>query len=319
MNKFKYLAYTLVTVMLFSCAGDEELPFVEFDGLSYGAYARKLVGPTGTYDGSFNFFDVANSGAAFTVEYVDEADGANVASYIWTVAYDGGTPVEVLNIASSSFTTGVNGLPSSSFEFTFQQTLDALGLTIDDVEGGNFFDFQATVTKNDGSKFTSVNTGADIVSSAALAGLFQYRANIICPSTLEGTFEATSTSEGVFTDVGVTWEGTVRWENEGNGVYNLFSIAPDGSEFTDAAMGAYYAGYSETAQGGLPLGDLRIVDACNILSWKGVSQWSETYEFLAVDADGATLTLQWLNSFGEGATGTLTRTDGTEWPADLSF
>ena len=316
MNKFKFLMYALVASMFVSCGGDEELPFVEFDGLGFGAFARNLDGPNGTYGGAFNFFDVAGSDASFTVEFVDEDNGRNVAEYSWTVAYDGGAPVNLLSIPSSQFTTGPNGLPSTSFSFSFQQALDALGLTIDDVDGGRFMDFQATVTKTDGSTFTAANTGADIVASAAFAGLFQHRANIICPSELEGTFDAVAMATGGVFSMNDTYTGTVRWEHEGNGVYQLFSISPDtGEEWIDASLGGYYGGYADRTQANLPLGDLRIVDACNVLSWSGASQWGELFSFTEVSTDGATLTLGWLNDYGEEATVMLTRTDGTDWPA----
>ena len=44
-------------------------------------------------------------------------------------------------------------------------------------------------------------------------------------------------------------------------------------------------------------------------------RWGETYTFNNLTVDGKSLTIDWVNDYGEGGITTLTRTDGKNWPA----
>jgi len=306
MKRLKFLAYSFLLVLFASCANDTPLPFVEFQDLGKGALARLIDGVNGEY----NFFSSETSSISFTVEFFDDAQGKNVASYSWTVAHgpSGTGPVQFASMDASSFGTSPDGLPSASFTFSMQSVMDVLGITIDDVNGGDAFDFQATLTKTDGSVFTSANTGANVVSSAPFSGFFQYQASVICPSALEGTFDASNVAW-----CGDPWTGVVRWENEGKGVYNVFVTDANGDEQVDMSMGSYWPCYGTDAT--LPGGNLKINDACNRLFFTGASRWGEVYSFNSVTADGPNLILDWVNDYGEGGVVTLTRQDGNDWPA----
>ena len=314
MQKLKYFLFGFVALTMIACAGDEELPFVEFDGLGYGAYPRLIDGINGQYGTAFNFFDVPNSSIDFTVEFFDENNGQNVQSYSWTVAYAGGTPADLGTI--TQFGTSPAGLPSATVDFTFQEVLDALGLTIDDVTGGESFIFEGTLRKSDGSEFTSANTSGNIQSTAGtFRGMFQIVCPIICPSELAGTYPAVTDGWCA----GDTWTGMVKVIEEGPGSYNLAADLdghPDADEdgfSIDFSMGAYYVCYSSTAT--LPGGNLLLGDACNKLSYSGASRWGEVYWFNDVIVSGTDLTLDWENDYGEGGVTTLSRTDGMDWPA----
>jgi hypothetical protein len=305
MKRLKFLAYSFLLLLFASCANDTPLPFVEFDGLGKGAFPRLIDGVNGEY----NFFDVANASISFTVEFYDDAQGKNVASYSWTVAHgpSGTGPVQVASVDASSFGTSPDGYPSASFTFTMQGAMDALGITIDDVTGGDAFDYQAKLVKTDGSVFTSTNTGTNVVGSSTFKALFEYQAAVICPSTLEGTFDASNVAW-----CGDPWTGTIRWENEGKGVYNVYAVNDSGEEQVDMSMGSYWPCYGTAAA--MPDGNLRLNDACNRLFFTGASQWGELYWFNSVTVDGPNLTLDWENDYGEGGVVTLTRQDGNDWP-----
>ena len=89
----------------------------------------------------------------------------------------------------------------------------------------------------------------------------------------------------------------------------------DGDEFEDMSFGNFYACYGSTAQGSMPNSDsampaLTLVDACNVLSFKGSSQWGEVYSFSEITVNGSSLTLGWTNDYGEGGSTVITRDDG---------
>ncbi len=309
--------------MVTSCNNEPELPFDTFEDLTYGAYARLL-----SSDGNFFLTDIDGSSYTFEVEFYDENQGQEVDSYSWVVEHQGELgnhgPVDIMTVPSSSFQTNSNGLPGTTITFTFPQVLDALGITAADVSGGDSFVFNATVRKKDGREFTAANTGTNIIGSAAYRGWFSFPLQVLCTSSLDGTYDAVTTvtnqSAGIFWDgcEGSTWEGQVRLEQVGDGVYDVYSISADGTEFLDASMGAFIACYGSDDQGGFPntgeAGDVQLTDACERMGFRGSSQWGEIYSASKATVDGANFTFGWINDYGEGGETILTRTDGTDWP-----
>lgn len=309
----------LVSVLLFvSCEQDRNFP--EFADIEHGAFPRLLGGAvTGPYAPAFNFNDVEGSFLSFTVEFYDDNNGQNVESYSWTVNHTPtGTSAPIASKSRNEFGVSADGLPTADFTFTFQGALDALGLTIDDVNGGEAIQYFATLTLTDGRVFTHTNTADVLEGQPAYRAFFQHRANIICPSTLAGEFDATTVGQGVWagTPCTSTWTGTVIWIHEGNGVYNVQSIQ-NGMTFTDMSMGGYFTCYGSTSQSSLPNGTLRITDACGKLAYSGLSQWAEAYVFNSITVNGTSVTIDWENDYGETAVTTLVRKDGKNWPANL--
>lgn len=302
MKILKYLSVFSI-VALFSACGEKELPYEPFEDMQYGAYARLL-----SSSGEFNFFDVANSAYTWEVEFYDENGGNNVASYNWTVTYrdnvNGTTtgPVDLASYTTADFATNGNGLPGMSGSFTFQAALDAFGFTIADINGGDAFTFLSEVVKTDGSSFTNETTGPNIKTSASFAGFFSLNASVICPSDLGGTY---NTATVPWCDGSVTETGTTTWTDEGSGIYSV----------PDFAFGGYFPCYGAGAT--LPGGTLQIQDACGQLSPIGASRWGEVYWYndIQVTNGGTDLIMDWENDYGEAGITTLSRTDGTTWPA----
>jgi hypothetical protein len=305
-NKMKILKYiTLFSIVLgVSSCGDPKLPYEPFDDMEYGAYARVL-----TNTGEFNFFDVPGSSYAWTVEFYDEKKGQNVTAYSWTVEFQDNTNGGANNIAAVPFRTYTgpfpangDGYPGLSDTFTFGDALTALGLTIGDINGGDLIRFNATVSKLDGSTFSQANTGPNIISSAPFSGFFTLSAPIVCPSALGGTYNYSTIP---WCDGTVTETGTTTWTDRGSGVYDV----------DDFAFGAYFPCYGAGAT--LPGGSLQIQDACGRIAPIGASRWGELYIYNSVTvANGGTdLILDWENDYGEAGVSTLSRTDGTTWPA----
>lgn len=324
--KFLNKIFLLAVCGLFvtSCA-DEPLPFETFEDMQHGAFARKLTDDAGT----FFFTDPDNSAFAFSVEFYDENSGRDVASHDWYVWHrnnvtgDVTTPTLLVSTPSSSFgTDGTSGLPTANYSFTMNDALAALGLTIDDVNGGDDLIFDGFVVMSDGRSFGPDNTGSSLQGNNGFDGIFRFQKPLLCVSALDGTYDVTSTSGGsVGWTVGASISGTLRFEQTGDGEYDTYFTGEGGSvEFLDLSMGAYFPGWGYDIndaddQVSMPNGDLKIVDACNKLSWKGSSQWGEVYTFNSIDVNGSVLTLDWINDYGEGGVAVITRTDGTDWPA----
>lgn len=327
MKKILYKIFFLLGVVAFFTACEEkDRTFPEFAEIEHGAYPSQVGSFTGPNGKDFNYNDPENASVSFSVEFYDDENGQTVDSYSWTANHaPTGRSAQIASLDRSQF--GVNpdnGRPTASFTFTLNQALDVLGLTIDSVNGGEAIDFYATLTTNRGQVFTRTNTNDVTEGQPAFRALFQFKSNLICPSALEGTFNAHTQGQGVWagTPCSSTWDGTVIWVNKGNGIYDVQSII-EGNTLFDMSMGAYTACYGTTSDPGLPngagglAGSLRITDSCGKLAYSGLSQWGEVYTFSSVTVAGNVLTLDWANSYGETAIVTLTRTDGNNWPANL--
>ncbi|MCB0639726.1 MAG: hypothetical protein KDC54_24045, partial [Lewinella sp.] len=201
MKKLFYPIFALALLLAFS-ACEQDRAFPEYDDLEHGAFPRLL-----SKDGAFFLTDVDNSAIDISVEFYDDNNGKNVASYSWVVEYidkaNGGAnsvaPVSILTINASSFgTNSATGLPSTDFSFSLPDVLNTLGLTIADVTVGSTFRFNGTITLNDGRTFSASNTGSNVISSAPFSGFFFFDADLSCPSDLAGTYSSTTT--GLSTD-----------------------------------------------------------------------------------------------------------------------
>lgn len=309
MKGLKYLFLCLSLLIVAGACEDIEEPFVEFDDLEKGAFARLTDG----INGEFNFFDVANSSINFTVEFYDENNGNNVEQYAWTVAYDDRSDadndlpaVALRTFGKGDFSPNDRGLPSLTVTFTFQEVLDALGLTRDDINGGDTFILNATITKTDGSTFDANNTGANVIGQNTFNALFQIRQNVVCPSDLGGTYTATTT--GTSTDPccpdETTLEGqTVTLTDQGSGVYTI-------SDWSAGLYFEWYEIYGITADY-VAAGNLNaeLTDACGVISIPTLTEpfGTETV-FTDVSIDEATgvITYTWTNGFDDTATVILT-------------
>lgn len=298
-----------------SC-GDPDLPFETFDDVQYGAYPRTL-----SSDGFFNFFDLENSNVTYTVEFYDEAQGQNVESYTWTVEYvsKGGNngvdvaPVAFKSFSKSDFVTNENGLPGLTFSLNASEALSALGLTKDDVDGGDIIRFDGMITKTNGSTFGFGNTGTNVLNNASWLALFRSDQALICPSELAGEFTFTTTdivagAGGDAAACGGSTTGTVELVATSTpGVYDLL----------DPSFGQFACAWNDSEPNAVgSSGNVQLIDACGNLSFVGEDKYGDTYTISIVSNTGSELTFNWTNSYGDGGTTTLSRS-GFTWPSDL--
>ncbi|MFT5983841.1 MAG: hypothetical protein ACI9RM_002298 [Ulvibacter sp.] len=331
MQKLKYCTYLFLLILgVFACK-DEPLPFDTFEDYAKGGFARLLD----TDNGAFFFTNPDISTFTFDLEYYSENNGSEIASHEWFVYHrnnqtgDVSAPVLISSTPSSSFGTDPNsGLPSASFAFSLNEAFTSLGITLAGVNGGDDIIYDGYIVMNDGRRFGPDNTDGAIQGGAGFDGVFRFIKPLLCPSDLDGSYDAAttvlSTGSGIGWDAcdGTTWTGSVRFEQEDVGVYRLYSTDPTiGVEFEDdPSFGAYYGCYESTDPSSLAAGTVRLVESCLILSWKGASQWGEIYSLnkVEVSGDGADLTIGWSNDYGEAGEVVLTRTDSSTWNPGLT-
>lgn len=317
MRKIKNTFIALLAILTFAC-GDPELPFETFEDLEKGAFARRL-----SLTGAFTFGQVATSSYTGTVEFYSEDQGKNVTSYDWTVEYEGvagdKAAVTFLSIPSSSFGTNADtGLPMTSFTFEMADALASLGLVEADITGGDRFRFLATITLSSGSSFTVSNSGTNISSSAAFAGLFVLDANVVCVSDLGGTVNYSNAN--MFRGAGGGAMGAACVTDPITGSFDI--IDDDDGNYTfkslndnnDQSFGMFDSCWSDDPG----TGERGMTDVCGLVDNKGTDKYGDTYYWTALSGAGSSaITFDWINDWGDRGTVTLTKADGSSWPGEL--
>ncbi len=175
----------------------------------------------------------------------------------------------------------VTSVPST-LEVPLDELLTTLGLTLDDVKVGDEVIFS----------FRSATSSGTYISSETLAIPFS------CRSDLAGKMDYVSTN---YFCGGDDLTGEVELSEEAAGKY----------AFDDWAFGAYHECYGGPASS---WGGLKLLDVCNTISVGGEDSYGDSWEFKINSIDGPVMNADWVNTYGEFGTVTLTRKDGVDWP-----
>lgn len=129
----------------------------------------------------------------------------------------------------------------------------------------------------------------------------------VCVSDLAGTYDYTTTNIGTGTGgnaaaCGGSATGSGELEALGGGRYSV----------SDATFGVFPCAWSDD-----PVTDVVLTDVCSDISFSGTDQYGDSYTLTVVSNDGTSLTIDWINTYGDKGRSTLTRTDGKSWPLEL--
>ncbi len=281
-NKISFL---LVAALFFvtSCADDSLSPIVTFDSAGHGAYPRLIE----EGEKLINLFDIDGSSYSYTIEFVDEEQGALVSEYVLDLDYNGTGAKEYKRWSASDFSANSTGYQQApSITITANEAIAAAGLTADQVMPGDEFAFKGKVILQDGSEFTATNSSAT-VRGAAFRGHFDFTLAAGCPSELAGTYEYTTTDLWCGADA-VT--GTVDFIDIGGGSF----------EFSDASFGGYGACYACCAATGLTM-----IDVCAEVSFTSfVNSYGDTFT-IDSEVDGESWIITWSSDYGEAGVTTI--------------
>jgi hypothetical protein len=196
-NIIKLMALVLIAT---ACTDFVE-PNIPYSTFETGAFLRTVT-RTST---SFSYFNLNNSKFDIVVEAVDNEGGTSVASVEVTVrrgrrvagvgnvfipaAGAGGAVVDKLvkTLSASDFSkTDGSKYLRSNIVVTGAEALQALGLTVANINTGDFFEFRLKLTDKYGRVFNDVNASGDVKGGAFFASPFLYNIPVICP--LQTTF-----------------------------------------------------------------------------------------------------------------------------------
>lgn len=287
-------------ILAFGCTDLDRTPLVTFDTVGKGAFPR-LVGETAR---DINLFDIEGSKYIYTIEFVDAEQGNLVSQYTLEMRYEDAEGenttgfLEFRNWSSSEFETLGNGfIGLTNITITALELVAAVGIKADDLSATDFFEFRSKIVTTDGRVFSAYNSSAT-VQGPAFRSHFDFRLSVSCPTDLAGTYKV---------NVKDSWCGSVADFPE---TQVTWTWTPSGYRVDDFSFGAYDNCYGP---GSLrPLGDLRIVDVCNIIFIRGTSQWGEIYTWSNLAVNGEVLSFNWFNDYGEWGAAEVINPQG--WP-----
>ena len=296
-------------IFLSSCRDfvEPRIPYATFDT---GAYLRTIARTSTT----FNFFDLANSKFALTLEAVDIEDGKTVQTVEIRVRhrrliagvglkYTPTNDVLVKTLQASDFASNADSrFLRSSFQVTATEALAAVGLTAAEISGGDVFEFRLVLNDKFGRSFSTNNVTSNVAGAPFYASPFQYPVSVVCPSDLAGTYAY----DALETFCGKTFSGSITW--------TAVASSPGSYTLSDGTFGAWNACYPD-AWGS---GNVRINDACGRLTMSGADKYGDSYSMTFISSTPTVLTFEWKNTYGEFGTVAVKSNAGKPWPATFN-
>ncbi|HAZ24301.1 MAG TPA: hypothetical protein DCY95_06350 [Algoriphagus sp.] len=314
MKMIKYSFGLLMGALIFlsSCRDfvEPNIPYSDFDTAAY----LRTISRTST---TFNFFDLANSKFALTLEAVDAEDGNTVETVEIRVRhrrlipgvgleYTPANDVLVRTLQKSDFAPNSESrFLRVSFEIPASEAISAVGLTPAQIEGADVFEFRLVLNDKFGRRFSSDNVTTNVAGAPFYASPFQYNVSVICPSDLGGTYNFTQTNmQSIYGSCPGTISGTTT--------FTPIASTPGAYRITDGTFG-FWNCYGDSWGSG----NVRINDACGKLTMSGSDKYSASYSMTVVSVNAQDLVIQWLNSDGENGLVTIKSNSGKPWPAGL--
>lgn len=308
MKILKYSFGLLATALIFlSSCRDSVEPNVPYSSFDNGAYLRTIASTSTT----FNFFDLAASKFALTLEAVDKEDGATVETVEIRVRhrrlipgvglkYTPASDVLVKTLQASDFAPNDQSrFLRTAFEVSAAEAIAAVGLTNADIAGGDVFEFRLVLNDKFGRVFSTNNVTTNVAGAPFYASPFQYNVNVVCPSDLAGTYAF----DALETFCGETFSGSTTWTKVAS-VAGAYTVS-------DGTFGAWQACYPDSWGSG----NVRINDACGTLTMTGTDKYGDSYSMTVLSSNATTLTFEWVNTYGEFGTVAVKSNSGKPWPA----
>ena len=313
MKMLRYSFGLMATALIFlsSCRDfvEPRIPYATFDT---GAYLRTIARTSTT----FNFFDLANSKFALTLEAVDIEDGKTVQTVEIRVRhrrlipgvglkYTPTSDALVKTLQASDFAPNADSrFLRASFQVTATEALAAVGLSAAEIKGGDVFEFRLVLNDKFGRRFSSDNVTTNVGGAPFYASPFQYPVSVICPSDLAGTYDFTASEQksNYGTCAGGTFTGKTTWKKVGTSTRYLVS---------DGTFGLY------GCQNDVYTGDVGVSDACGALSMSGVDGYGSPYSMKFISVTPELLTFSVTNGYGDFMVVKVKSNAGKPWPATL--
>lgn len=224
--------------------------------------------------------------------------------------------VFVETITADQFYEGPFGLPRAMLNYPITMMRSLLGQDADAPQGGDQYQIRLELELTDGRVFGVDNAGG-IITGGFFNSPFFYNANVTCPfdTSLAETFSYTSYDMG-------PGDGSGGQQATGFGPYSSTITWTEQFDEDDELIEGLYGtpdfsfGMFEDVWGDSPATspNAQILWFCSELLPQGADQYSDSYTYTITNVDGPTMTIMWVNTWGDIGTVDLTREGNADWP-----
>lgn len=178
--------FLLIAVgLLQSCEESDKTVDYIFDNITRGATLRTM----NVINGTVNIFDIDNSVFEVELEYRDHEEGALLDSYDVYTSFRDNTDDGVDNSKPEVFLKTITrdqmpinpeyGFPRGVLSITANESLAALGLSPDQLNGGDQVVYRLVLKLTDGREFTNDASG-QVTGGSFYSSPFGYSASVVC-------------------------------------------------------------------------------------------------------------------------------------------
>ena len=256
-------------------------------------------------DNKMNISDAEHAKISFTVDFIDEADGERVSSFEWHIVYDGQKTLIDKAEKSEFVKHAESGLPSVTFNWSYLNILEKLGVDAKEINDYSTISFIGTLKRDDGFVYTNLDYDYIDPYDIGYEGFYYFEADLSCKNDFpEMVHEAT-------TSCGLTFEGDVEWTSN-----NRVSFSLENNKGLADIVKQCYIGNHQIDDSF----SLSIQNHCDKLSLE-LNQWGYSIKIIKLDVYESTIDIHWIligdcYDLGEGKT-SWTRLDGKDWSLDL--
>ena len=175
-------------IFSFTSCEDEDKDRLDLNQIETGAILRTIENLSATVDRSNPGADIMGA----IVEFDDFLNDDLLESVDVYIEFIDTTPDEnfevqtvpevfITNIPAGAFDTAATGKPTANIQVNMGDALTALGITSDDLYGGDVFIIRFALNLTDGRVYSSDTVGSAIAGSSAFLSPFRYSAAVVCP------------------------------------------------------------------------------------------------------------------------------------------
>jgi len=221
-----FIALIILSLSLTFYSCEDDISPLSESSIQLGAVLTTQGTATGT---NFNKFDIPGSNLTVTVAFRDFGNNDSMESVDMLVRFIDATPdalgntlsvpeASLTTLSPSDFAVGDSGYPENTFTLNGSAALTALGITEDDIDGGDQLLLRYALNLNDGRTFSSDNVGVNVATTSHTTP-FRYAANIVCFNI----FEAGDWVLDMKDSFGDGWDGAFLTANI-NGVETTYTV-----------------------------------------------------------------------------------------------
>jgi hypothetical protein len=194
-------------------------------------------------------------------------------------------------VSDESISAGVISTFPTTLSFAITDLIAGTSRVESELAAGDVWSFTYKVALTDGRILSPQSiTNVAFTCVSELDGEFDY----VTTSLLIGNGAASAECPGSVT-------GTVTWA----------SVSPGKYSTTDLGFGQFGHCWGDSPANSA---SALISDICNVMTTEGVDQYGDAYAYTIVSVSGADLTIDFINTYGDGGRTVLTRKDGNDWP-----